>query len=282
MKIIDIISQNTESYYKHDKDLFLSKFKQLYQLPILHPTLNLITTKAKRGELSFRVNTVTNWDRLAGHCRTSTMFQKVKNTLVKKRSHIIEIRKIESDIIMHEIAHAMEKESGIDIDKEFRSTLGYDTKDTKSSQPFIQDAVQSVMKEELKSYKLSNVTEELFARYFELLAMSYEAGGFSRYKFKYNEIISYFKNTTDWVENTLNPLLLRHCDNDIVFMSNELYESLRQYSYSHASDIHSQQKKRKKYTESFGKWTGKTLSAEDKIKHYSDIAQKVRQELKNK
>lgn len=275
--ILDIISRSTVADTHNNKELFLDKFKQLYQLPILHPTLNLVATKAKRGELNFRVVIPQHWDRLAGHCKTSSVFRKVKGVFKKQHRHEIEIKKLESDIIMHEIAHAMEKESGIDINREFRTVLGYDMNDKTSGQLFIAQAVTSVMQKELKNYKLENVMTELFARYFELLAMSYEVGGYSRYKFKNTEITEYFKNTTNWVENHLNPLLDKHCDSDVRQAAEELYSNLTPYKKEWVKEVGGSKhyaKQQIKHTAGVGKWSGKTTSSLDWQKQYEDLAGK--------
>lgn len=275
--ILDIISQHTTADTHSNKELFLDKFKQLYQLPILHPTLNLVATKAKRGELTFKVIIPQHWDRLAGHCKTSSVFKKVKGVFKKQHKHEIVIKKLESDIIMHEIAHAMEKESGIDINKEFRTVLGYDMNSKTSGQLFITQAVTSVMQKELKNYKLENVMTELFARYFELLAMSYEVGGYSRYKFKYTEITEYFKNTTNWTESHLNPLLSKHCDSDIRQAAEELYSSLIPYKKEWTKEVGDSthySKQPIKHTASAGKWSAKTTSSLDWQKQYEDLAGK--------
>lgn len=235
--LLDIVSKTTQSKFQGDKEKFLRKFEQLYQLEILRPSLNLIVSKCKRGETSFVVMPKNTWDRCEGHCQTKGFFGKVGDMFSRKLSHEIVIKTIESDIIMHEIAHAVEKTSAIDLNGDFRKVLGIDMNGRVSSNLQVAPAVSSVMKNELKSYKINNIMEELFARYFEMLAMSYEVGGFSRYQFKYEDIIEYFQNTTLWVREYFNPLISKMIDGTIEDESIKLVEKLKPYEKKWADDV---------------------------------------------
>lgn len=235
--LLEIVSKNTVSKFEGDKEKFLRKFEQLYRLPILRPSLNLIVTKCKKSEANFVVQPLKNWDRCVGHCQTKGFFGKMGDMFSRKLTHEIVIKTIESDIIMHEIAHAIEKTSGIDLNADFRKVLGLDMNGRVSSHLQVAPAVESVMKNELKSYKIHNVMEELFARYFELLAMSYEVGGFSRYQFKYENIVDYFINTTKWVEEYFNPLILKMIDGEVSKASEELVKNLKPYEKKWSEDV---------------------------------------------
>lgn len=234
--LLEIVSKNTISKFEGDKEKFLRKFEQLYRLPILRPSLNLIVTKCKNGEANFVVQPLKHWDRCVGHCQTKGFFEKVGNMFSRRLTHEIMIKTIESDIIMHEIAHAVEKTSSIDLNGDFRKVLGLDMNGRVSSNLQVAPAVESVMKNELKNYKIHNVMEELFARYFEMLAMAYEVGGFSRYQFKYENIVEYFVNTTKWVEKYFNPLILKMIDGEVSKASEELVKNLKPYEKKWAED----------------------------------------------
>lgn len=235
--ILEIVSKTTEVKFEGDREKFLRKFEQLYQLEILRPSLNLIVSKCKRGEANFVIEPLKSWDRCAGHCQTKGFFSKIGGVFSKNLTHEIVIKTIESDIIMHEIAHAIEKNSGININSEFKKALESDINLRNASHLQVAPAVESVMKTELKNYKLQNHMEELFARYFELLAMSYEVGGFSRYQFKYNDIIGYLKNTTDWIINYFNPIISKMVDGMVENESKKLVENLKPYEKKWAEDV---------------------------------------------
>jgi len=102
-------------------------------------------------------------------------------------------------------------------------------------------AVQEVMVNELKSYQITDVMDELFARYFEMLAMSYEVGGFSRYKYHYHDVIRYFTNTTQWILNTFNPMISSMIDGSVQQDSQRLIESLGEYQKSWANSAKSRE-----------------------------------------
>ena len=137
---------------------------------------------------------------------------------------------------MHEIAHAVEKTSGIDLNGDFRRVLGLDMNGKISQNLQVAPAVENVIVNELKSYKINNIMEELFARYFEMLAMSYEVDGFSKYQYKYGDITSYFENTTLWIQAYFNPLITTMVDGDIKKEAENLVRNLQPYTKNWASD----------------------------------------------
>jgi len=230
MTIIDIVSNQTTSKFSGDKEKFLKKFEQLYRLEILRPSLNLIVSKCKNKQANFIIEPLKNWDRCSGHCQTQGFFEKVGNLFSKNLIHTINIKTIECSIIMHEIVHAVEKTSGIDLNVDFRRVLGLDMNKNISSNLEVTSAVRNIMVNELKSYKINNIMEELFARYFEMLAMSYEIDGFLKYHFEYEDIIYYFKNTTLWIQNYFNPLITKIVDSDVEKEAKKLLETLQLYT----------------------------------------------------
>ncbi len=235
--ILEIVSKVTKAKFDGDKEKFLRRFEQLYQLEILRPSLNLIVSKCKRREANFVVEPLKSWDRCAGHCQTKGFFSRMGGMFSKNLTHEIVIKTIESDIIMHEIAHAVEKSSGVDINGDFKRALESDINGRTASHLQVAPAVESVMRTELKNYKLQNHMEELFARYFELLAMSYEVGGFSRYQFKYDDIVGYLKNTTNWTINYFNPMISKMVDGTVENEARKLVENLKPYEKKWAEDV---------------------------------------------
>ncbi|HSQ98042.1 MAG TPA: hypothetical protein VLL98_05000, partial [Rickettsiales bacterium] len=201
--IINIISENTTAKFLGDKEKFLRKFEKLYQLEILIPSLSLIVSKCKNNQADFIIEPIKNWDRCEGHCQTKGFFEKIGGIFSRNLTNTINIKTIECSIVMHEIAHAVVAISGVNLNSDFRKVLASDLSEKASLK--IAPMVQNIMKDELKPYKLNNIIDELFARYFEIIAMSYEVDGFSRYQFKYEDVVGYFKNTTFWVENYFNP-----------------------------------------------------------------------------
>lgn len=264
MTIINIISNQTTAKFSGDKEKFLKKFEQLYHLEILRPSLNLIVSKCKNKQANFVIEPLKNWDRCVGHCQTKGFFEKIGNLFSKNFTHTINIKTIDCRIIMHEIAHAVEKTSGIDLNSDFRRILGLDMNGKISSNLQVAPAVESVMIKELKSYKINNIMEELFARYFEMLAMSYEVDGFSKYQYKYEDIVAYFENTTLWIQNYFNPLITKMVDSDIKKETDNLIKNLQPYEKNWADDVkdthYNFDERGKKIwasgTKSTGRWNG--------------------------
>ena len=170
MNIVDIVSKQTTSKFSGDKERFLKKFQQLYHLEILHPSLNLIVSKCKNNQVNFVIEPLKNWDRCVGHCQTKGFFGKIGDMFSRKLTHIINIKTVECDIIMHEMAHAVEKSSGIDLNGDFRKVLGNDMRNRFSNNLQVAYAVENVMKNELKSYKLNTtqMTQKPLAQIFVL------------------------------------------------------------------------------------------------------------------
>lgn len=257
--ILDILSKATTAKFPDDKEKFMKKFEHLYQLEILRPSLNLILTKCKNGQANFVITPLRHWDRCLGHCQTKGFFGKIGDMFSRNLKHEIVIRTIESDIIMHETAHAVEKTSAIDLNGDFRTGIGLDMKNRRSSNLEVANAVDNVMKYELKNYKLNNVMEELFARYFEMLAMSYEVGGFSRFQFKYDDIVAYFENTTRWVKGYFNPLISKAIDKSVEAEANAFVSTLEPYKKSWAENAkHTQYQYNKDGTKNWASGTKST------------------------
>jgi len=271
--IIKTISLHTTSNFPEHKEKFLRNFEQLYQLPILRPTLNLITTKAKSELVKFAIEPSKVWNRLAGHCQTESIFSKIGDFFLRNHKHIISIKSINSEVIIHEIAHAIEKESGIDLNDEFRKVLGLDMKNRQSNNIQVARGVETIMVEQLKGYDKKHIMSELFARYFELLAMSYEVSGWSEYQFHYDDVTKYFANTTIWIEDVFNGIIGKKIDKKVLQWSNKLIQNLEPYKKKWTDDVKSESSKTQR-SDAIGskKWTGRTKSIGDWQKSYEEFS----------
>jgi hypothetical protein len=70
---------------------------------------------------------------------------------------------------------------------------------------------------------------ELFARFFEMLAMSKEVGGWGDYQFTYAEVSKFFYNVIEWFHGSLKPILLKKIDKEISVTSGEFISNLEPY-----------------------------------------------------
>ncbi len=234
--ILNYLYTNTESKKQTDLESFVFCFTELYRLPILIPLLNAILTKVKHRDATFKVTPLYSWDRIAGHCVSAPKEIKDQESSFKKRFfsyyYTIMIKKIRPDIIIHEIAHSIERIAEIDLNNGFKQVLEADFKAGNSNSTHLKAGVKDVMETQLKGYKLEHHMSELFARFFEMLAMSYDVEGWGEYQFYYKEIEKYFTNTVKWTKEVLTPILDKKIDSDVKASSLALVEKLEPYKKS--------------------------------------------------
>ncbi len=226
---MDITRQYVHSHlYEHEQE-FIKNFEQLYQIKLLKDLLDLILTKAKQKKAKFVIKISRIWNRAAGDCQTEGIVERIGGKILRRKYYTITIRNISHEVIMHEIAHAVEKESAINLNGEFRKAIANDMQEIEFASASVKTAIKQIMIEEMKAYKASQVMEEMFARYFELLAMSYDVGGWGRYQFYAKDIIKFFENTTRWVESSFNPMIKHLSDKEIVTASDKFVANLKPY-----------------------------------------------------
>lgn len=244
-KLLSYLYNSTETVLKSDGEKFIYCFTELYRLPILKPLLDAILTEAKKGNAKFILQPLQNWDRVAGHCTTSFVDKKLigEESSFKKgifsKNYKIVIKKFIPDILIHEIGHAIEQISEIDINQDFRKNFAMDMQLKNSSNRQLSSAIEDVMEKQLKSYQLKSIMAELFARFFEMLAMSKEVGGWGDYQFTYLEISKFFLNTIDWTEKVLHPILYKMIDKDVSLSSLEFVNNLEPFKKQWTSRIQS-------------------------------------------
>jgi hypothetical protein len=172
------------------------------------------------------------------------------------KKYIIVLRRIVPPIIIHEIGHAIEHISDIDINKEFRENFSLDMKTWNCSNTTLGNAIGRIMKDELKDYPLISTMSELFARFFEVLSLSEEIAGFGDYCFTYLEVSKFFMNTIAWFHDSLEPILIKKTDKDIAIISTEFINALKPYKKKFTDTIKSKfanvQDPEKRFEEVYG------------------------------
>ena len=231
--VLNYVYSGTVAQRKTDLEYFIYCLTELYRIPIFVPLLNALITQIKHKNAEFKITPLKSWDRVLGHCTTATREVKSQESIFKKglfsKHYTIVIKKIIPDIIIHEIGHAIEHISGININSDFKSALYEDFKTNNSNSIQLKSAVKDVMQNQLKNYKLESHMAELFARFFEMIAMSKECGDWGNYQFSYNEILDYFTNTVAWAENELIPILKKKTDEDVEKLSVDFVNNLKPY-----------------------------------------------------
>jgi hypothetical protein len=234
----------------------IGSFKELYKVPWFKIGLDVILTKAELGLVRFFLQEKNITDNNHGCCitRQISVFNKIYKVVSRNYKYDIQLRTVSVDVIIHEIAHALEHESKINLNKDFAQIFASDINKVKKSHLNIQNAVKQIIFKELNLYHKNQHNSELLARFYELVAMSKEIGYYHHdYHFKLAEICDLFKNTIAWIENVFNANLraqiLDHIaplSNDIKF-DNNLGSFSRKYQSLHGKNSDSQQQKKAKW-----------------------------------
>ena len=224
-KITQILSKIL--YFDNDQKIadFIGSFKELYKVELFKVGLDAILTKAELGLVKFQLQDKSSRGSYHGCCITSeqSVFNKIYNVFSKNYKHVINIRTVTVDVIMHEIAHALEKESKINLQDQFADIFANDLQNTKNCHINIQMAIKQIIFKELNLYAKEQHNSELLARFYELLAMSKEVGYYhGDYHFKLNEILSLFSNTVNWIEQVFNENLKAQTLDHITKLSYEI------------------------------------------------------------
>ncbi|MDA0902634.1 MAG: hypothetical protein O3B09_04425, partial [Proteobacteria bacterium] len=153
---------------------FTSLFTRLYNIALFKDGLDLILTKCRENDLHFEVKLIKGWDTNVGCYLTeqNKVFNKLAGVFTDKLKHKIIIRSMLINVLAHEMAHALELESGLVLNEHFRTAIGYDMKGRQPSNFALKGQMERLMIEEVKPYPQHQIISELFARYFELLSVS--------------------------------------------------------------------------------------------------------------
>ncbi len=202
-------------------------FSDLYRIELFKDGLDLILTKLQEGHLRFEVKIIKGWDTNIGCFFTEQrgFFDKVAGKFFQKNGLKIILRGLSYNVLAHEMAHALDFESGIDLGEEFRKCIGYDMKDRNPDNLALKGEIKRVMVDGLKSYPESQFIGELFARYFELLSLSrnVQANG----DFTTAEVMGFFANTTKFLEEIFNPKIRKKIDKKIAQETFEIAEMVK-------------------------------------------------------
>ncbi len=185
-------------------DKFARFFCDLYRIELFKDGLDLILTKLQEKDLSFEVQLIKGWDTNLGCYLTeqSKVFNKVAGVFSRKISKKIIIKSFAHNVISHEMAHALEFESGLDLGVQFRKCIGLDMKNRQADLLTLRGEIKRLMVDALKSYPQEQFLSELFARYFELLSVSRDVLG--KGDFETSQVMEFFANTTKFIEKTFN------------------------------------------------------------------------------
>ena len=184
---------------------FVKTFADLYRIELFKDGLDLILTKMEEKHLKFEVRITKGWDTNLGCFLTEqkSFFDKTLGKVLRQTAPKIILRNLSHNLMAHEMAHALEFESGLNLGEDFRKAIGFDMKDRHPQSITLKGETQRLMVEALKSYPPHQFISELFARYFELLSISRNVRATG--DFATSDVMGFFENTTNFVEKIFNP-----------------------------------------------------------------------------
>ena len=208
-------------------DKFARYFCDLYRIDLFKDGLDLILTKLQEKDLNFEVHLIKGWDTNLGCYLTeqSKVFNKfagVFSTSVKKK---IIIKSFTHNVIAHEMAHALEFESGIDLGGNFRKAIGFDMKNRQADSLPLRSEIKRLMVDALKAYPQNQFLSELFARYYELLSVCRNVQGKGAFETK--EVMGFFANTTKYVSEVFNARIKSQIDPKIAQKTVEIAAAVK-------------------------------------------------------
>lgn len=222
-----IFSPQTKFEGINNIDRLCLMFSRLYRIDLYKEGLDLILTKLHQKHLFFEVKLIKNWDTNVGCFLTQqqSFFDKTIGKVINKNSLKIILRNLSYNVLAHEMAHAVDFESKINLNEEFAKCIYFDMNNNQSTILTLKSESKRLMIDALKSYPPNQHISELFARYFELLSISRdvcENGNFTT-----TDVINYFSNTTKFVTDVLNPKLKTQTNKIIANKTLEIVKNIK-------------------------------------------------------
>jgi hypothetical protein len=210
-----------------ESEKFVKLFCNLYRIELFKDGLDLILTKLQQKHLFFEIKIIKGWDTNVGCFLTErqSIFNKTVGKFFEKKSLKIILRSMHYDVLAHEMAHAMEFESGLNLDEKFRQAIGFDMKDRQADILTLRGETKRLMVDALKAYPENQFLSELFARYFELLSISRNV--ISDGNFATSDVMGFFANTTNFIEKIFNPQIRGKVDPKIARETAKIVEEVR-------------------------------------------------------
>lgn len=183
-----------------DVEDFIKIIERLYQHSVFKDILDLTATLCYHGKLKFSLSEKKFYEIDSGNCKTIDhgVFNSILKSLIRRKKYEVSIKKVKPDVIIHELAHMLEKEGKHPVDFIFADAMRSDINSI--SNLSLKAATNELMVDGLKGYPASEQCSEQFARYFQLLALSREiAGKDAEYGFSLSDLAKSFKRTQFWI-----------------------------------------------------------------------------------
>lgn len=241
---------------RENLEQFVKTFADLYRIELFKDGLDLILTKMEEKILKFEVRIIKGWDTNLGCFLTEQrgFYDKTLGRFFHKNAPKIILRNLSHNLMAHEMAHALEFESGLDLGEDFRKAIGFDMKDRHPQSITLKAEMQRLMVEALKAYPPHQFLSELFARYFELLSVSRNVR--TTGDFTTSDVMGFFENTTNFLEKIFNPQIRSKINPRIAAATTELARQIK----LEAPQQKFQEKVESVQKNSGGSWTKNTKS----------------------
>jgi len=225
-KISRLIQSQITFEAADELDKFVEYFCNLYRIEIFKDGLDLILTKLQQKELSFEIKQIQGWDTNVGCFLTQpqSVFDKTLGKFFSKSNPKIILKKFSYNVLAHEMAHALEFESKIDLGAEFRKCIGLDMKGREPGLVTLKAEKKRLMVDALKSYPPHQFLSELFARYFELLSISRNVCATG--DFATSDVMEFFENTTNFVTKIFNPQIKSLINQNIAGITSDIAQNV--------------------------------------------------------
>lgn len=256
-----------------DLDKFVRTFCQLYRIELFKDGLDLILSKVQERDLKFDVKIIKGWDTNLGCYLTeqSKVFNKLMGSFSASVKKSIILRQMTCNLMAHEMAHALEFESGINLGEEFRKCIGLDMNGREPASLVLKGEIKRLMVDALKSYPPHQFISELFARYFELLSVSRNVRATG--DFTTAEVMDFFANTTKFIEQIFNPQIQRKINQEIAKQTLTIIQDIK---------LEAPQQKFQERVESFQKKSQGSWSKGVKSNSMWQVGWQKHQELEDK
>lgn len=244
---IEIIRNNLICEDELLSEKFIKHIKHLYQYDLFKPILDLVATKSLQGIFKFKVQDKKVFDIDAGNCKTisTDLLDSIFNQFRSSKSYLVTIKKINYDVIVHEIGHMIEHE--LELDLTIFSNIISEEINKKTNFLTISEVIKDIMINQIAKYPQDQQNSELFARYFQLFALSKEISGYevdSGYKLKNLE--NYLVKTYTWIHDNVYSKLKDKIDQNIASYSKKFLKSIddvqHKWSEQKAKPIHRQKR----------------------------------------
>ncbi len=225
--ITNIFTPQTKFEGSNNINKLINFFTNLYRIDLFKDGLDLILTKLQQQELSFEVKIIKDWDTNVG-CFLTTQrgfFDRAVGKFFHKKELKIILRQLSYNVLAHEMAHAVDFESGASISDEFRKCIAFDMQNNQPHIITLKAEAKRLMIDAVKSYPAQQILAELFARYFELLAISRDVCGNG--DFKVEDVKNYFINTSKFITEIFNPNIKKLIDQNIANQTSEIARNIK-------------------------------------------------------